>query len=222
VTATNPAGSVAAVTGALPVRHAPPVAVAVLPDVVHDAGSGPQAVATAGAFAGAALVFAVEGAGAAIDAATGVVTLATDVARRAAVTVTASNSGGAATASFLASVTAAPGAPAPVGALGALAYEQGSGARTVSAQALFAGEGIAYRLEAAPAGVTVNPGSGLVRIPTDRLFEAAAVLVRAENALGAAEQAFTVAVRTTGAGSDTVPPAAQAGDWDLDQITVQA
>ena len=64
-------------------------------------------VAAAAAFTGAGLSYAVSGAGATIDAATGVVSLPTaTLVSAATVTVTASNSGGSAAASFRLSVVA--------------------------------------------------------------------------------------------------------------------
>jgi hypothetical protein len=69
-------------------------------------------VNAAGVFAGAALVFGVTGAGATVVAQTGAVSIPTDrVLDGATVTVTATNSGGTAEASFRVDVTA-PQAPA--------------------------------------------------------------------------------------------------------------
>ena len=83
--------------------------VAPLADVAADAGAAPVAVEAAAAFAGAALTFAVSGTGATIDSATGVVTIATDqLLDGERITVTATNSGGSAQASFLATVRATP------------------------------------------------------------------------------------------------------------------
>ena len=105
VTATNSAGSAAAETAALAIAYAPPVATGELPDEVFDEDSGLQEIPTASAFAGEALRFAVEGRGATIDAATGVVSIDTaEPLSGETVTVTAGNSGGTATASFLVTV----------------------------------------------------------------------------------------------------------------------
>ena len=85
--------------------------------------------------------------------------------------VTARNSGGAATVVFRVSVTAAPAlpaAPAAQGVLPDLVLEQGTGERTVSTQAGFAGEELVFALVAAPAGVSIETGSGLVRIADRR------------------------------------------------------
>ena len=113
VVASNAAGRAEAISAALPVTYAAPLAVGKLADCVFELGSGAQTVAAATAFTGAHLSFAVTGAGATIDPAKGIVTLKTDVVRDAApVTVTASNSGGSARVSF--AVTVAGAAPALV------------------------------------------------------------------------------------------------------------
>ena len=107
VTATNAAGSAAAETAALRVTHAAPEARGTLPDATFTRGTGLQTVAVAGGFAGAALRFAVAGAGATVDAATGVVSIPTDAsADGAEATVTAVNSGGAASSRFRVTVKA--------------------------------------------------------------------------------------------------------------------
>ena len=100
VSATSSAGTAQAATAALKVSYAAPTAKAgTLADVSYDQNSGAKTVATAAAFTGAGLSYAVTGAGASIDAATGVVTLATNTLVSASVvTVTASNSGGTARA----------------------------------------------------------------------------------------------------------------------------
>ena len=116
VSATSSAGTAQAATAALKVSYAAPTAKAgALADVSYDQNSGAKTVATAAAFTGAGLSYAVTGAGASINAATGVVTLSTTTLVSAvAVTVTASNSGGTATSSFKVTVKAsATGAPPP-------------------------------------------------------------------------------------------------------------
>ena len=103
VTASNAAGSLSATTTSLPVAYAAPVA-GTLPDLVltlGDAGSVPAAAA----FTGSGLSYAVSGAGATIDAATGVLGIPTAALLAATtVTVTATNSGGSASVSFQVSV----------------------------------------------------------------------------------------------------------------------
>lgn len=85
-----------------------PVAKGLLCEEIFDQHSGLQTVAAAGDFLGEGLVFAVEGAGASIEAATGLVTIPTVVALGAErVTVTARNGAGAARSSFLVTVEAA-------------------------------------------------------------------------------------------------------------------
>ena len=110
IVATSIAGSLAAETAALRVTYPAPVAAGELPDEVFDQGSGTETVPTAFAFGGAGLRYAVTGAGAGIDAETGLVSIPTDVAVDGArVTVTASNSGGSVSLSFLVAVEAAAG-----------------------------------------------------------------------------------------------------------------
>ena len=142
----------------------------------------------AAAFAGDALRFAVAGGGAAIDPATGALTLPTD-ARRAGetVTVTATNSGGAATVGFAVTVLAAPAAS---GAPDAAVFAVGSAA-TVDAGAVFTGDALVFALDAGPEGVTIDPATGLVTIPTGAALEGA-VTVRATNAVGSATATFAV------------------------------
>ena len=119
MTATNPSGAAEAVTAAVPVVQGAPAVVGGLVDLVLDAGSKPATVDAAAAFAGAALTFAVSGAGATVDSATGFVTIATGaILDKEQVTVTATNSGGSATTSFRVTVCATvpvPGKPALTG-----------------------------------------------------------------------------------------------------------
>jgi hypothetical protein len=115
VTASNAAGTAQAVTGTLAVTRAAPSVVGALAEQSFVQNSGPQTVETAGAFAGDGLVFSVAGGGATIDAATGRVTIKTATLMAATeVTVTATNSGGAASASFRASVAQAQVKPSSV------------------------------------------------------------------------------------------------------------
>ncbi len=108
VTATNSGGSAEALTAALTVTHVAPVAKGELFEEILDEGTGPQEVPTAQDFEGQNLAFDVAGAGATIDTATGVVSIPTDTpVDGATVTVTATNSGGAAESSFLVTVEAA-------------------------------------------------------------------------------------------------------------------
>lgn len=103
--ASNAAGPRLAETAALFITHAPPQVRGDLFDEVFDEGTGVQAVASAQAFAGADLRFAVAGAGAEIDPATGLVQVPTDrLISGERVVVTASNSGGAAMRDFLVTV----------------------------------------------------------------------------------------------------------------------
>ena len=108
VVATNAAGSLAVVTAALPVTCLAPEALGVLPEEIFDEGTGPQEVPAAGAFRGENLSFTVTGAGASVDS-TGLVLIPTAAPLSATVTVTATNSGGAAAQSFR--VTVEPAEP---------------------------------------------------------------------------------------------------------------
>ena len=106
VTAANASGALSAEPAPVRVVRAAPVVVDILADISVEQGADPVSVAAAAAFAGDGLGFAVTGAGATIDPVTGVLGLPTDVVRDGeTVTVTATNSGGAAEASFLVSVT---------------------------------------------------------------------------------------------------------------------
>jgi hypothetical protein len=205
VTAANAAGSLALAAGPLRVRQVPPAVTGAVSDLALVQGAPAARVAAAGVFSGAALSFAVEGAGAVIE--DGAIVIPTGVLlTEEPVAVTARNSGGAATAVFRVSVTAAPAlpaAPVAVGVLPDLVLEQGAGVRTVSAQAGFAGEDLVFALAEAPAGITIESGSGLVRIPTDAPIAAARVTVQASNAGGAAGQSFAVTVRSTASVFDT-------------------
>ncbi len=116
VTATNASGSLSAETAVTIVTRPAPQVAGELADVSYVQGSGPQGVDAGAAFSGGGLVFSVTGGGAAIDPATGQVTLPTDALRDGeTVRVTAANSGGAAEAAFAVTVAAkVPAFPAPV------------------------------------------------------------------------------------------------------------
>jgi hypothetical protein len=113
VTATNAGGSTEAVSGALRVTYAAPVARGSLFDEVFDQGSGEQIVETAQEFAGENLRFALEGPeglDATIEPETGILRIATDAPLSGAeIVVTASNSGGSARSAFLVTIEAADG-----------------------------------------------------------------------------------------------------------------
>lgn len=108
VTASNPAGAVTAISASLRITYEAPVARGDLLEEIFDEGTGLQSVETAAAFTGESLRFAVTGAGATINAATGVVQIPTDApVWGETVTVTASNSGGSAASGFMVTVEAA-------------------------------------------------------------------------------------------------------------------
>lgn len=113
VTARNTAGEAVAVTAALRVTYPAPTVVRALTEEVLDQAPGSEQVALAGAFAGANLTFAA--AGATINPQSGVLTIPTDAAISGKeITVTATNSGGSATARLRVTVEALP--PAALGA----------------------------------------------------------------------------------------------------------
>jgi Glycosyl hydrolase family 9/Cellulase N-terminal ig-like domain len=107
VTASNSFGTVVATTEEIAVVYRAPTATVALIEEVFDQGSGLQAVDASVAFNGEALVYAIEGLGAEVDASTGVVTIATDEATSAReLIVTARNSGGEAGVTILVTVEA--------------------------------------------------------------------------------------------------------------------
>ena len=108
ITASSRAGTATAASASLRVTHVAPEVVGTPVEEIFDQGSGAQDVACAGYFTGEALVFGVAGAGAGVDAATGVVSIPTGNALSGeTVTVTATNSGGSAQIAFMMTVEAA-------------------------------------------------------------------------------------------------------------------
>ena len=108
VTAQNAGGSVALAAGPLKVTEDAPAVSGALADVTLTLGGAPARVETAGYFSGRGLSFAVAGAGAVIEAASGVVVLSAEVLRAGEpVTVTARNSGGSVTSQFRVTVSPA-------------------------------------------------------------------------------------------------------------------
>lgn len=108
VIASGPEGVTEALAGPLRITHVAPRAACALFEEILDQESGVWTVAAGEDFTGAALRFSVSGAGAAIDPATGLVSLPTVTARAGeTVTVTARNSGGVAVSRFLVTVEAA-------------------------------------------------------------------------------------------------------------------
>jgi hypothetical protein len=177
ITAANAAGSATAETPPLVATYPAPVASGALADRLFFEGTGAQAVATAGAFAGAGLRFGASGAGASADPETGLVSVPTGVAgAAAAVTVTATNSGGSADRSFAVTVVGTPSA-APGPHLWHAAAEDGVG--TFDAGALFSATadperatltyslvagGLAVEAAVIEGGVLVERADGYLRI----------------------------------------------------------
>lgn len=106
VSAASAAGTLVAMAGPVRVTYPAPSVTGALAEEVFDQDEGAETVATAQVFAGQGLVFAVSGMGATIEPMTGVVSIPTGTARSGIVTVTATNSGGAARASFAVTVEA--------------------------------------------------------------------------------------------------------------------
>ncbi|MEX2517893.1 MAG: Ig domain-containing protein, partial [Paracoccaceae bacterium] len=108
-TAANSAGVAAATSGPAEIRYAAPIAGGALPDRQFALTSGAQTVDASIDFTGAVGgVWSVSGAGAVIDG-DGLVTIATDTPHSGvSVTATYTNSGGAASSAFEASVASAP------------------------------------------------------------------------------------------------------------------
>ena len=107
ITATTAAGLRTATTASLAVVYDPPATVAgVLGEEILDQGIGVFTIEAAPAFRGGGLSFAASGAGATVDALTGVISIPTEAALSATVTVTATNSGGSAALAFPVTVEA--------------------------------------------------------------------------------------------------------------------
>ena len=117
------AGSATAETAALAITHVAPEPVGTILEEVYDQHSEMQAVEAKGYFKGEALRFTVTGAGASVDALSGVIGIPTEVALSDTVTVTAQNSGGSARQSFPVTVEEAVEIPDPPAALTAGAWD---------------------------------------------------------------------------------------------------
>ncbi len=127
-------------------------------------------------------------------------------------------------------------APVAKGALDDLILVEGSEARTVDAARDFVGDNLVYALVAAPSGVSLEAATGLVTIDPDKsgLLSGATVVIRASNAAGSADSAFSLTVEapantapvavgdsaTVTAGA-TVRIDVLANDLDLDGDTLQ-
>lgn len=87
-----------------------------------------------------------------------------------------------------------PLAPVAAGALADQTYTLGTGAQTFDVSGDFAGQGLAYNLTTAPAGVTIASGTGVVTTDTDvtALLAASSVVVRATNEAGFADSAISL------------------------------
>jgi hypothetical protein len=190
VTASNEAGAAEAVTEPVVVTYAAPVVTGALADVSYTEGSGDQTVDAAAVFDGDALAFAVEGADATIDPATGTVTIPTDARLSAApVTVTASNSGGAAAVDFRATVAAdvpVVVAPALIAAPALVGTAEIGREVTVEPGAWSGGPALAFQWLRDGAVIEGATAAAYVPVPAD---DAAALACRvtATNSAGSAE-----------------------------------
>jgi hypothetical protein len=219
VTATNAAGSASAVAGPVTVTRPAPRATGTLADVRFTQGSGAQFVPAGPAFDGSGLVYTVAGTGATIDAATGMVRIATANAISAAtVVVTATNSGGTAQVSFRVSVvaaaqtaTVAPSAYLPW--MQPVYFVTGMGVRQVNGAERFSGDGLTYQVSnVGSTGITINPASGVLSVPTGAAFPWREVTITATNSLGSAQVTLEIWVFTPnhvlsgGAAFSTISP----------------
>ena len=110
VSARNALGTAEAETTALDITYVAPEARGEMPEEIFDIGTGLQEIVVADYFSGDGLAFSVEGAGATIDAGSGLVAVPTDApVEGEVVTVTAMNSGGTADQSFMVTVEAEDG-----------------------------------------------------------------------------------------------------------------
>ncbi len=91
-----------------------------------------------------------------------------------------------------------PAAPFAKGALPDLTLSEGSGVTTVDAAADFVGDDLVFALPVAPRGVTLEAGPGLVAIDTQATgpLSGVTIVVRATNATGSADSAFSLTVET--------------------------
>ena len=217
VTGTNAAGATVVETTPIAAVQAPPTRTGAIGDQLLPVSAPPASIPAAEAFSGRALRFTVGGAGATIDATTGIVSISTAAARASeTVTVTASNSGGSAEADFVIRVLAAPDALA---APAAVTQAQRTGTATLEASGWFAGEALAYTLEGGPAGVAINAASGRIDLPLASAWSGE-ILVRATNIAGVATQ--RAAVRVIAAPAALTAPAAAAFLQGAGTATVSA
>lgn len=202
VTGTNAAGATVVETAPIAAIQAPPTRTGAIADQILPVSATPASIPAAEAFSGRTLRFAAEGAGATIDAATGLVSIPTAAARASeTVTVTASNSGGSAEARFGVQVLAAP---ATLAVPAAVTQAQGTGTATIETAGWFSGEALTYTLEGGPAGAAINAASGRIALPLAAAWTGE-IIVRATNLAGVATQ--RVAVRVIAAPAALAAPA---------------
>lgn len=207
VTATNALGTTTAVAAARAVTREAPVAARALADVVADLGGAAITVAAAAAFDGAGLTFAVSGAGARIDSATGVVSISTTtLLSQERITVTATNSGGSAASGF--SLTVRPALPAMLTAPSLAGTGRIGAPVTVSPGSWSGAPGFAYQWLAGGAAIAGATGTSYTPQAADDRKELS-VRVTATNAGGSVE------VVTAGLAVTRTPPQAVAALGDV-------
>ena len=157
-------------------------------DQIPTLGAGSEPREAAPAFTGAGLAFAIGGADAAIHAATGRISLPADRLRAAeTVTVTARNSGGAASLGFALSVVdAAPGLSDAGFADQSFAQ---AAARRVQAAPGFTGANLSFAIVGAVAGVAIDAATGRVSVDTAALLVPSRLTIRAPAMAAAAPSA---------------------------------
>ena len=207
VTAANAAGGLEAATEPLRVTYAAPIATGVLADLTLTLATAPATVAAAPAFSGEALSFAVSGAGAVIDPATGVTRLPTDAARTAeTVTVTASNSGGAAAVGFRVTVKGIAPTLSGVALPDKLRLLRGGAAETQATAQAFAGAVMRYSVattgptmgSGAASGVSIDAATGALTFVKTATLAEQTVTVTAANEHGSVSTSFRLSVAMKG------------------------
>ena len=192
------------------VRIVPPVLV-LAPVLAGTGRIGEPVSVSAGSWSGVpspstSVAWLIDGAAVAGAAGTSYTPVAADDGKRLSARVTAANAGGSAeTVTAALAVTHAP--PVARGGLEEEIFDLGSGVQTVAAGADFTGEGLTFTVTGA--GATIEPGTGLVSIPTDKAVQAT-VWVTATNSGGSARSSFQVTVE-----AEDVPFALEAEDVEI-------
>ncbi|MER2509185.1 MAG: hypothetical protein ABTQ27_10550, partial [Amaricoccus sp.] len=183
------------------------------------------------AFSGEALSFAVSGAGAVIDPATGVTRLPTDAARTAeTVTVTASNSGGAAAVGFRVTVKGIAPTLSGVALPDKLRLLRGGAAETQATAQAFAGAVMRYSVattgptmgSGAASGVSIDAATGALTFVKTATLAEQTVTVTAANEHGSVSTSFRLSVAMKGIDLADVTLSIRADATDQSTTTVPA